>query len=56
VLLAQVFIYSPARTASQQGKALNGTWKLAFGEGERCVCADATTHQTHAQRRSRRKP
>jgi hypothetical protein len=33
----QVFIYSPARTASQQGKALNGTWKLSFGEGERCV-------------------
>jgi len=34
----QVVIYSPARTASQQGKALNGTWKIAFGEGTRCVC------------------
>jgi hypothetical protein len=52
---AQVFIYSPARTASQQGKALNGTWKLAFGEGERCVCANATTHK-HTHKRSRRKP
>jgi hypothetical protein len=33
---AQVTIYSPARAASQQGKALVGTWKIAFGEGERC--------------------
>jgi hypothetical protein len=31
-----VTIFAPARTASQQGKALNGTWKISFGEGERC--------------------
>jgi hypothetical protein len=35
-----VIIFSPARSASQQGKALNGTWKIAFGNAERCAGAD----------------
>jgi hypothetical protein len=56
---AQVTIYSPARAASQQGKALVGTWKIAFGEGERCGAprrarnpsARSTTH-AHARTRS----
>ena len=44
----QVVIFSPARSASQQGKATNGGWKIAFGEKERCAPCNAL--------RSRRNP
>lgn len=30
----KVLIYSPARSASQQGKAFDGVWKISFGDGE----------------------
>ena len=29
----KVVIYSPAQSPSQRGKALNGTWKISFGDG-----------------------
>lgn len=36
----KVLIYSPARSASQQGKAFDGTWKISFGDdGKRCARA-----------------
>jgi hypothetical protein len=37
-----VVIFSPARSASQQGKATNGGWKIAFGEKERCASLQLT--------------
>ena len=36
-LCLQVTIFAPARSACQQGKGGQGTWKIAFGEQQRCV-------------------
>jgi hypothetical protein len=36
-LFEQVVVSSPARSACQQGKGGLGTWKISFGENQRCV-------------------
>lgn len=35
---AQVIIYSPARTATQQGSGKVGKWKINFLSTQKCVC------------------